>query len=175
VESNEKLCSSGSLSHLPTTSSDPLKGGFNMILPPQIGQVARSFPTVSLWFASPPIAQLPKRRTKPPFCKLREIAQAGIANPPRMKQGQTRGVRVIPDTPKKPRMPRTLASNPKNAPHPVQKVLTARQMALRGQKMDKENFEDLVGKKSSKRRRGSPRRGISKRDSRRSTRRSSAR
>ena len=107
--------------------------------------------------------------------QLREIAQAGIANPPRMKQGQTRGVRVIPDTPKKPRMPRTLASNPKNAPHPVQKVLTARQMALRGQKMDKENFEDLVGKKSSKRRRGSPRRGISKRDSRRSTRRSSAR
>jgi hypothetical protein len=128
VGSNEKLCCSGSLSHLPTSSLDPLKGGFNMILPVQIGQVAQSFPTVILWFASPRITQLPKRRIKPPFRNLRKIAQAIIANPPRMEQGQTRGVGVViksfPDTPKKPRNQSTFAtfaSNPKNARHPVQK------------------------------------------------------
>lgn len=92
----------------------------------------RSYPSCPL-FGS--ISEVPASalRSKPPFRRLRKIAQATIANPPRMRQGQTRGVRMViksfPDTPKEPRMPRTFASNPKHerqcdGPHPLQQNWT---------------------------------------------------
>jgi len=106
-------------------SFDPLGGGRNIILPPQ-GHWAHSFAKRSLWLSSWIIPQLPKRRTKPPFCKKRQIATTinDSVSTARKKQRDHKidGVRMAPDTPKKPRMVTIFATNDESEPRNVQKA-----------------------------------------------------